>query len=879
MRIKLFLSNFVLLKLLNNHSNLYLLSLKKILFFGCFSMFLSFTLDAQKLTKIKGTVLDSKTKEPLPFVNVAFKGANIGTTTDFDGKYYLETQWGTGILQASFVGYKTASKKVKLESTNTIDFLLINEAIEIEEFTVKADKKRYKNKENPAVDLIKKVIEHKDDNKKESQDFYEYKKYEKIEIDLNNITEDFLNKGWLKKKFQVVIDHIDTSEINGKPFLPIFLRETASKMYYRKKPKTLKEYQFGTKMTGFDGYLDDNGVSFIMDKLYQDIDIYDNNINLLSNQFTSPISGLGTTVYKYFIIDTLEINGYECINLAFTPRNKADFAFKGNMYILNDSVSYAVTKVEMSVADEINLNFVQDLKLNQEFTLYNDSIWMLSKDKLIIDYNLTKKGRGMFGKKTTHYDNYIFNKEADSEIYGRVEKIIKEEDLDNKTDSFWVENRPDTLTKQEEGVYIMIDSIQKIPAFKRTMDIAFLFITGWKELGMIEVGPLASFYSFNDVEGFRLRGGFRTTQKFSKKNMFETYGAYGFKDKEWKYLFAFTHSFNKNFLTNPQNRLLVSYQHETIFPGQDLQFLNDDNFLLSFKRGSSDQMIFFDSYKIDYNKENYSGFAYNLIYEYREQEPLGRLTFETNDINPIDGGSIKTDAFDVNLRFAPNEQFYQGKNFRLPIPNKYPIFKLNFRQGVNGLTKGEFQFTRAAGQVFKRFYLAQIGFTDTELEGGKIFGSVPYPLLNLPQANQSFFLQEPSYNMMNFMEFISDEYVSLKVTHYFNGFIFNKIPLFKRLKWREVLSLKALYGNLTDDNNPDIHTELYKFPVDVNGNPSTFAFTNGIPYLEASVGIMNFFKVFRIEFLQRLTYLDNPDVPTMFGVKGLGIRAKGKIDF
>ena len=852
---------------------------KRILLITLLGLLFSLGLSAQKLTKIRGTVLDSKTKEPLPFVNVVFKGANVGTTTDFDGKYYIETQWGTNTLQASFVGYKTASKPIELGKSLTINFLLKNDAIEMETFVVKADKKRYRNKDNPAVALIKKVIEHKDDNRKESQNFYEYDKYEKIEIDLNNITEEFLDKGWLKKKFQIVIDHIDTSEINGKPYLPIFLRETASKMYYRKKPKTLKEYQSGSKMTGFDGYLDDAGVSFIMDKLYQDIDIYDNNIDLLSNQFTSPISGLGSTVYKYFIIDTLEINGNECINLAFTPRNKADFAFKGNLYILNDTNSYAVTKVVMGVADEINLNFVQDMQLDQEFTLYNDSIWMLSKDKLIIDYNLTRKGRGMFGKKSISYDNFVFNNDRGKEIYNKVEKIIKEEDMSNKTDSFWVSTRPDTLTKQEEGVYFMIDSIQKIPAFKRAMDIAFLLITGWKEFGPIEVGPLPALYSFNDVEGFRLRAGFRTTQKFSKRNRFESYGAYGFRDKEWKYLFAFEHSFNKNLLTNPQNRILVSYQHETIFPGQDLQFLNDDNFLLSFKRGSSDQMIFFDAYKVDYNKEHHSGFAYNIIVENREQRPIGRLLFETNELVPVQDKFLRTDAFDINLRFAPNEQFYQGKNFRLPIPNKYPIFKLNYRQGLQGIINGDYQFSRVASQVSKRFYFAQLGFADLELEAGKVIGSVPYPLLNLPQANQSFFLQETSYNMMNFMEFISDEFASAKLTYYLNGFVFNKIPLFKRLKWREVLSVKALYGNLTDENNPDINTQLYKFPVDIDGNPSTFAFKSGVPYVEASVGIMNFFKVFRLEFLQRLTYLDNPGVPTMFGVKGLGIRAKGKIDF
>ena len=630
-------------------------------------------------------------------------------------------------------------------------------------------------------------------------------------------------------------------------------------------------------MTGFEDYIDDDGISFIMDKLYQDIDIYDNNIFLLSNQFTSPISILGPTIYKYFIIDTVDINGNSCINLAFTPRNKADFAFKGNLYVLNDSSTYAITKVVLNVPDEINLNFVKDLQLDQEYTLFQDSIWMLTKDKLVIDYNLTRKGRGMFGKKTLNYSNFVFNQKRENEIYNKVEKIVKEEGMENKTDSFWVENRPDTLSKQEEGVYTMIDSIQKIPAFKRTMDIAFLFITGWHSFGKIEVGPLNSFYSFNDIEGFRLRGGFRTTTDFSKKFMYYNYLAYGFKDKEYKYFIGLTYTFNKNFLTNPQHRVLVSYQHETNFPGQDLQFLNEDNFLLSFKRGKSDRMLFNDIAAIDYLHESPSGFSYNFIYENKIQSPLGALEFVTPD--SVHYNNIKSDNFSLNLRFAPNEQYYQGKNFRVPLPNKYPIFQLRFTKGIKDFINGENNFVRLAANVFKRSYLAQIGYVDMELEGGKVYGGVPYPLLNLPKANQSFFLQEPSFNMMNFMEFLSDEYTTLNVSYYMNGFLFNRIPLFKRLKWREVISLKALYGNLTADNDPTIHPELMVFPKENDGTPLTYTFEKGKPYVEVSAGVMNIFKIVRIDVLQRLTYLDNPDMTTLFGVKGLGIRAKGKIDF
>ncbi|MBI2281256.1 MAG: carboxypeptidase-like regulatory domain-containing protein [Bacteroidetes bacterium] len=844
--------------------------LKFVLFF--LWVVFSLTTNAQELTKIKGKVIDAKSKQPMPFVNVTFIGANIGATTDFDGNYYIETQWATSKLLASFVGYKVDTLKVQKGKTQTLNFSLQETSITMQEVTIVGEKTKYKNKSNPAVDLIKEVIERKDKNRKESMEFYEYNKYEKIEIDLNNITEDFLNQGWLKKHFQVVIDNIDTSEINGKPFLPIYLRETASKVYFRKKPKTDKEYRTGTRQTGFDGYIDEDGLSFVMDKLYQDVDIYDNSIYLLAHEFTSPISILGPTIYKYFIIDTTEVNGKSCINLAFTPRNKADYAFTGNLYILNDS-SFNIAKVSMSVPKQINVNFVKDLSLEQEFTQYHDSIWMLSKDKLIIDYNITKKGRGFFGNRTVFYNNFNFNNEQPDSIYNPIEKLIKVEDNSHQNEEFWNTARPDTLTKNEKGVYTMIDSIQHIKAYKRFMDVAFLLITGWHSIGKIEIGPINTFYSFNEVEGFRLRGGFRTTPQFIENMIFDTYVAYGFDDKEYKYFGGYTYSFNKNFLTNPKHKITASYQHETNFPGQDLQFLNDDNFLLSFRRGNSKRMLFFDSYKLDYIKESSSGFSYHLIYENKLQRPLGILEFVSSDtLLKQNFNNIKTDNFSVNLRFAPNEQFYQGKNFRMPIPNKYPVFQLRFTQGINGFINGEINYSRLSANVFKRFYLGLLGYSDVELETGKIFGKVPFPLLNLPQANQSFFLQETSFNLMNFMEFMSDEYASLKITHSFNGVILNRIPLLKHLKLREIASLKLLYG-------PDVQKDVFLFPVNEKNESITYQFKDGIPYVEASIGISNIFKIFRIDLMQRVTYLDNQDVGSLFGVKGLAIRAKGKIDF
>ncbi|NOR87061.1 MAG: carboxypeptidase-like regulatory domain-containing protein, partial [Bacteroidales bacterium] len=325
---------------------------------------------SQKITRIKGKVIDAQTKEPMPFVNIVFLDKNIGTITDYKGKYTIETQWASNKLEASFIGYEKQVKAVITEKSQVIDFQLEMNTILLDEAVVVSNRERYRNKNNIAVELIRKVIENKNLNRKEFLDYYQYNKYEKIEFDINNITESFKKKK-VFKKFQFIFNYIDTAEINGKPYLPIFLKETTSNVYYRKKPKSEKEHITGVKMIGFHDYIDNDGVGFMIDNMYQDIDIYNNDITLLTNQFVSPISNIAPAIYKFHIIDTVDVNGYSCINLVFQPRNKQDFAFKGNLYITNDD-RYAVIKVDMRVTEDVNLNFVNDLQVIQEFSYIND---------------------------------------------------------------------------------------------------------------------------------------------------------------------------------------------------------------------------------------------------------------------------------------------------------------------------------------------------------------------------------------------------------------------------------------------------------------------------------------------------------------------------
>ena len=824
---------------------------------------------SEELTRIRGIVIDAKTKEPLPFVSVVFVGKNIGTITDYKGAYSIETQWASNKIQASFLGYYKQEKAITLKRNQVIDFQLEPKSIELNEVEITAKKLRYRNKDNLAVDLIRKVIENKDNNRKEKLDYYEYDKYEKVEFDLNNITEEFRNKKALKK-FQFVFNYVDTSKVNGKPYLPVFLKETISKVYYRKSPNTQKNYISGTNMVGFHDYIDNEGVSFMVDNLYQDIDINENNINLITNQFISPLSSISPTIYKFHILDTVDVNGYNCINLAFQPRNKLDFAFKGNLFITNDE-RFAVIKADMRITEDINLNFVNDLQIIQEFENIDNHCWVLTKDDLIVDFNIGKKGIGMFGKKSIHYNNYQFNLLRNDSLYSGVENSVKEEGFNTRDKTFWEEKRLAKLSEQEQGIYYMIDSVQNVPAFKRTMDIVMLMVAGYWNLGNVDIGPVSTFYSFNEIEGFRLRVGGRTSDKFSKRLRLEGYLLYGFGDERYKYSGSATWSLNKNPLKeNPRHSLMAMYQVETNFPGMEMQFINEDNFLLSFKRGVADKILYYKMYKMEHYRDWGNGFSTALSFKHIKQEPGGTLKFEYEDHSLSE---IVSSELSTILRFAPNEKFYQGMNYKTPIITKSPIFHLSYTQGIKDFFNADYTYSKLSFNVFKRFYVSPLGFTNFEFEAAKVFGSgIPYPLLYVHRANQTYSYQLRSYNLMNFLELVSDEYIAVFVEHHFNGFIFNKIPLFKRLKWREIISFKAINGNLSTKNNPEITPGLMQFPTDLDGNPTTFTLKED-PYVELSVGICNIFKVFRVDIIRRMTYLNNSNVSEY------GIRARFKVDF
>ncbi|HEY5327430.1 MAG TPA: DUF5686 family protein [Mucilaginibacter sp.] len=838
------------------------------LFFLAFILLYNTILFAQ-ITVVSGKVTDAGNNKPLSIVTISFTGTNVGVTTDGEGKYTIGTEKPYKQLKISLVGYKDVLLAVNPGTKQVLNIKLIPIATQLNEVVIHSgEKPKYHNKDNPAVELIRKVIENKEKNRPESYAFVEYKEYDKMQFSLSNVSDNLSDKKFFRK-YKFVLDNRDSTTIPGKSLLPIFLDEKLSQYHYRKYPEKEKTITLGQKTVNFGGSIDNEGLGLYFKHMYYKVDIYSNVIFLMTSNFLSPIANSAPTFYKFFITDTVTINNQKLVELSFTPRNTTDVLFEGTIYITLDG-NYAVQRADLTINKNINLNFVNTMGVNQEFEQNPDGRYHLSKSTTIADFGLTRNKKGaLFGIRTIVYKNYIVNKPEADTTYQHQENAVPD-DAKNRSGKFWEENRLDTLSAAESKVYKNTDSLRNMPSFRRTLDIATLLLAGYKDFNWFEVGPANTFYSFNPIEGFKLRLGGRTTPNLSKRYYFETYAAHGFKDERWKYFLSATYSLNdKSIYKFPQNYIRASVQKDTKIPGETLQFVEKDNFLLSFKRGDNNKYLYDDSYRLDYVHEYENHFSYSFGINRLTQSPAGTLYFlniNNNNIAQNISGLTTTD-FTIGLRYAPNEQFYQGKIYRTAVPSKYPVFTLDYDGGLKNIFGGQYGYQKLHGRIDKRFYLSQLGWADVTFDAGRIFGQVPYPLLDIFHANQTYAYNLYSYNLMNFLEFVSDHYESLFIDQHFNGFFFNKIPLLKKLKLREVASFKVIYGGVSNENNPSLHPSLYQFPASENNQPITYALGN-TPYAKGSVGIENIFKFVRIDLVRRFTYLNNPDV-VKWGIRTL----------
>jgi len=817
--------------------------------------------------------VDAVSQEPIPFVSVYIPSSTSGATTNEKGEFQFSTSETTKKVEASFIGYKTSTQNITVGQTNIIKFELQNDTKHLEEVVIKYKKSKYKNKDNPAVELIRKIIEHKEENRISAFDYLSFEEYEKVQFALSN-KPDKLKKNFLVRKYAFIASSIDTTKIEGKAILPLYLAETVSENYLSFRPERKKKLIIADKKVSFDkDFIDGDGVSAYVKHVYQPIDIYANNITVATNQFLSPISDVAPTFYKFFISDTIEVNGQKLVDLYFSPRNSSDFLFMGNMLVTLDG-NYAVQRISMKVNKNINLNWVKNLRILQDFEEDNEGKYHLAQSKLSIEFGLTKNGdAGIYGERTVAYKNYITNQKIpDSVFTGNQEVLVQTNN--KKEDSILVANRHEKINYSEQMVYENMDSLQNMKSFKRALNILTTVVAGYTRVTKgLEVGPVNTFYSFNPIEGFRLRAGGRTTLDFNKNIYLEGYGAYGFKDEKWKYFVGGTYSFSgKSRFDFPAQKINFSYQRDTKIPGQELEFVQEDNFILSIKRGVNDKWLYNNILNLEYVQEFTNNLSYKIGFKNWRQFAAGGLQYIVEGTNDL-MKSVTTTEFLGEFRWAPGEKFYQGKSYRIPFPNRYPIFTFRAAAGVKGIMGSEYNYQRVNLNIYKRVYLSQLGYTDITLDGSYIFGQVPYALLNIPRANQTYSYQVQSYNLMNFLEFVTDHYAGIQVEHAFNGFFFNKIPLIKKLKFREFVSVKALYGGLREENIPGAkNPNLLAFPTDGYGNPTTFSLQKE-PYIEGSIGIGNIFKFFRIDLVKRFTHLDNPNVAE------LGIRGRFKFDF
>ena len=599
--------------------------LQKKLFLLSF-LILSANLLFAQTTAVSGTVIDAGTKKPLSFVTVSFTGTTIGVTTDDNGKFSLSSSKPVSQLKVSFLGYKDAILPIVGGTAQVVNVKLFPSAKQLNEVTITSGKKpKYRNKDNPAVELIRQVIANKDKNKPEHYDYVEYKEYDKMQFSFANVSDKITDKKFFHK-YKFFLDNRDSTTVPGVNLLPVFLNEKLSQYYYRKSPEKDKTIVLGEKGVDFGGPIDNEGISQYFKHMYYKVDIYDNSVFLMTTNFLSPIANSAPAFYKFFITDTVMVNNIKVVELSFTPRNLTDVLFVGKIYITLDG-NFAVQKAILTINKNININFIKSMTVTQEFEQNPDGRYHLSKSNTLADFGNKEKKGGLFGSRTITYKNYVINKPHPDTTYQHQE-FAESDEVKHRSDQFWTQNRLDTLTTAESHVYKNVDSLHNMASFKRTLDIATLVLAGYKSFGPFEVGPANAFYSFNPIEGFKLRLGGRTTPELSKRYYFETYGAYGFKDQRFKYFLSATYSLNdKSIYKFPQNYIRASVQNDTKIPGANLQFVQEDNFLLSFKRGNNDKYYYDLSYRLDYVHEYDNHFSYNFGLNRLTQAPTGSLYF------------------------------------------------------------------------------------------------------------------------------------------------------------------------------------------------------------------------------------------------------------
>jgi hypothetical protein len=810
------------------------------------------TLHAQQY-KLSGVVKDIHSQEIIPFATIQFVGTNTGIVSNGEGKYQFELNAiPADSLLVRVMGYNILVLPVnKTKHEQIIDFEITRSDLSLKTYEIKANV-------NFALILLKQIIRHKPTNNYNKLDNYKYEIYNKLELDVKNLNKDKLSKNRFTKPFTFIFDNVDSTS-DTKPFLPFFLTETLSDYYYQRSPKKVKEVIKASRTSG----IDNQSVIKFLGGMYQNINVYDNFMPVFDKQFVSPINNNGAFYYDYKIADTQYVSGQRYIKLNFAPKRKGENAFIGDLWVQDST--YAIHKTTLSVPNDANINFVRKISLVQEFKQLSDSSWFLAKDKFIADFWAPAPRPGktfeFIGRKTTTYENIVTNDTAATSIFSNKDfpqNVTVLENAANRLDTFWANNRHDSLTKNEVGIYQMVDSLQRMPLFKSYSNTIRFLATGYKPLGPIEWGPYFYLFSQNKMEGFRLRADLGTTPQFNKNIYLYGYLAYGFGDHVYKGKISALWLLKKH----PRTYLYGAYTKDLDNGIKYYDEVGSDNiFTLAIRKsGVPQKFLLVEEKRLEFFKEYYSGFSYHWSLSHKNFHPYAPLPTELHFPKTAEGFDPLTNTeVELKLRYAFQEMFLEGNYYRVSLGSKYPITELRYSFGVPGIMNSGNSYQKVVMSISDYIKLPPFGSFYYNVFAGKIFGTLPYTLLEVHPGNEIYYYNKYAFNMMNRFEFISDQYAGFNVEHTIGNGIFGYIPLIKKLKLRQFWTAKGVIGNLSAANKQLNFTAGYPFRT-LQGNP----------YLEVGTGIENIFHFLRVDFVWRVAPGTIPDdtYKRRFGVFG-----------
>jgi hypothetical protein len=792
-------------------------------------------------TKVGGKVVD-EFGDPIAFANVVFKNSKEGVITNENGIFYFESDQNHSVLVVSFVGFETQEIPLKNGLNSNLKIVLI-QGTTLKEVVVYTGKTSKKN--NPALDILRKIWERKRKNGLYMFDQYKYDKYEKVEFDMNTIDSAFMSSK-VFKGMEFIFDNIDTSRITGKTFLPIFINESVSEVYGDNVKKKRKEILKANKNSGFGN---GDGVNTFIKDLYADYNIYDNYLKFFDKDFVSPRSRTGIHVYNYVLNDSMFIDNKWCYNIVYYPRRKNELTFKGDFWV-NDT-TFAIKKINLEASKSANINWVKEIYIEQEFEVLNDSVFLLKRDYMMSDFSFSKKeeSKGVYGKRTTVVKNHVFNEPKEDNFY-RQEVNFYDNSVFNRPEEFWQENRFEKLNENEAGIYKMLDTLQTVPKFKRIYDLATILGSGYIQVGNVDFGPIFSTFGYNDVEGQRIRIGGRTYFGPHDKWRIQGYTAYGFRDNQFKY------GISVRWMVNPDNRLILSVgnRRDVEQMGVSLTTSNDvlgRSFASSalFASGVNNQLTSVNLTTIGFEIEPLKNFTFQTNLTYRTLKSASN-EFSLDYYTDITQSEIKSEVkqSEINLvaEYTPKRKTLGYGVDRMDVDFNYARVFLSYSNGLKGVLDSDFNYQKLQFYYRQPALVGGFGRLFTTFETGKIFGEVPLGLMGVIPGNQSWFVIENTYNLLDYYDFVADEYASLHFEHHFNGRLFSRVPYLRKLNLREIVGIKGVYGRVSDRNKLLNASGLeYIAPEDV--------------YWEYHAGVGNIFKVLRIDFAWRGSYLEMPD--------------------